>query len=145
MILKATGGGGGIGLEPCRDEAELAAAFARVERLAQASFASAGVYLERLVERARHVEVQIFGDGAGRVIALGDRDCSLQRRHQKVIEEAPAPGLPCASARMTEAAVAGLGRASALPLGGDGRVRLRRRAEASSSSRSTRGSRSSIR
>jgi urea carboxylase len=107
VMLKATGGGGGIGLEPCRDERELADAFARVERLARASFSSAGVFLERLVGRARHVEVQIFGDGEGRVIALGDRDCSLQRRHQKVIEEAPAPDLPAAvRERMARAAVA---------------------------------------
>ncbi|MGI8801030.1 MAG: urea carboxylase [Solirubrobacteraceae bacterium] len=113
VMLKATGGGGGIGLEPCRTAADLADSFARVGRLAGASFASAGVFVERLVERARHVEVQIFGDGGGRVVALGDRDCSLQRRRQKVIEEAPAPGLPPAvRARMAAAAVA-LGTASA--------------------------------
>jgi urea carboxylase len=94
VMLKATGGGGGIGMRACHDEAELADAWESVHRVAAASFSSAGVFLERLVERARHVEVQVFGDGRGRVLTLGDRDCSLQRRHQKVVEEAPAPGLP---------------------------------------------------
>ncbi|OQR61093.1 urea carboxylase [Streptomyces maremycinicus] len=94
VMLKATGGGGGIGMSACRSAAELAEAWERVQRVAAASFSSAGVFLERLVEHARHVEVQVFGDGAGRVVVLGDRDCSLQRRNQKVVEEAPAPGLP---------------------------------------------------
>jgi urea carboxylase len=94
VMVKATGGGGGIGLLACHDEGEVADAFARVERLAAANFAAGGVFLERFVPRARHVEVQVFGDGTGQVAVLGDRDCSLQRRHQKVIEEAPAPGLP---------------------------------------------------
>ncbi|MFF2851438.1 urea carboxylase [Streptomyces sp. NPDC058001] len=94
VMLKATGGGGGIGMSACHSPGDLAQAWERVHRVAAASFASAGVFLERLVERARHVEVQVFGDGEGRVVTLGDRDCSLQRRHQKVVEEAPAPGLP---------------------------------------------------
>ncbi|MFJ5262913.1 5-oxoprolinase/urea amidolyase family protein [Streptomyces sp. NPDC088387] len=94
VMLKATGGGGGIGMSACRDAGELTLAWERVQRVAAASFSSAGVFLERLVERARHVEVQVFGDGEGRVVTFGDRDCSLQRRHQKVVEEAPAPGLP---------------------------------------------------
>ncbi|MGW1668496.1 5-oxoprolinase/urea amidolyase family protein [Streptomyces sp. NPDC002324] len=94
VMLKATGGGGGIGMSACRSAAELTEAWERVQRVAAASFSSAGVYLERLVERARHVEVQVFGDGDGLVVTFGDRDCSLQRRHQKVVEEAPAPGLP---------------------------------------------------
>jgi urea carboxylase len=94
VMLKATGGGGGIGMRACHSPAELADAWDSVQRVAAASFSSAGVFLERLVERARHVEVQVFGDGRGRVLTLGDRDCSLQRRHQKVLEEAPAPGLP---------------------------------------------------
>ena len=94
VMLKATGGGGGIGLRACHDAAELAEAWQSVQRVASANFATAGVFLERLVEGARHVEVQVFGDGRGRVVALGDRDCSLQRRNQKVLEEAPAPGLP---------------------------------------------------
>ncbi|WP_329180544.1 urea carboxylase [Streptomyces sp. NBC_01477] len=96
VMLKATGGGGGIGMHACRSAEELAAAWEPVQRAAAAGFSSAGVFLERLVERARHVEVQVFGDGRGRVVTLGDRDCSLQRRHQKVLEEAPAPALPAA-------------------------------------------------
>ncbi|NNN32901.1 5-oxoprolinase/urea amidolyase family protein [Streptomyces sp. S3(2020)] len=94
VMLKATGGGGGIGMSACRSGDELADAWERVQRVAAASFSSAGVFLERLVEHARHVEVQVFGDGEGRVVTFGDRDCSLQRRNQKVLEEAPAPGLP---------------------------------------------------
>ncbi len=94
LMLKATGGGGGIGMAVCRNEAELTESYARVARLAGSSFGTAGVFVERYIEHARHVEVQIFGDGEGRVVSLGDRDCSLQRRHQKVLEEAPAPGLP---------------------------------------------------
>ncbi|MFZ3555094.1 urea carboxylase [Streptomyces sp. BH055] len=93
-MLKATGGGGGIGMQACHDADELADAWERVQRVAAASFSTSGVFLERLVERARHVEVQVFGDGQGRVVTFGDRDCSLQRRNQKVVEEAPAPGLP---------------------------------------------------
>ncbi|WP_334172191.1 urea carboxylase [Sinomonas sp.] len=94
LMLKATGGGGGIGMTVCRSEAELAESYDRVARLAASSFGTEGVFAERYVERARHVEVQVFGDGRGRVVSLGDRDCSLQRRHQKVLEEAPAPALP---------------------------------------------------
>ena len=104
-MVKATGGGGGIGLQACTDEAAVAEAFARVQRLAAANFGAGGVFLERLVRPARHVEVQVFGDGTGRVAVLGDRDCSLQRRNQKVIEESPAPGLPPAlRARLHESA-----------------------------------------
>lgn len=97
VMLKATGGGGGIGMAACRSAGELTEAWERVRRIAAASFSeqsSSGVFLERLVEPARHVEVQVFGDGRGHVVTLGDRDCSLQRRNQKVLEEAPAPGLP---------------------------------------------------
>ncbi|MEU0492400.1 urea carboxylase [Nocardiopsis sp. NPDC006139] len=93
VILKATSGGGGIGLRPCYDEAGLRAAFEQVERTARTHFGGGGVFLERFVSRARHIEVQVFGDGHGRVVTLGDRDCTLQRRNQKVVEEAPAPGL----------------------------------------------------
>ncbi|MEU3145214.1 MULTISPECIES: urea carboxylase [unclassified Streptomyces] len=94
VMLKATGGGGGIGMRVCAGPETLREAFGRVTRLARSSFGDGGVYLERYVDRARHVEVQVFGDGAGGVVVLGDRDCSLQRRNQKVLEEAPAPGLP---------------------------------------------------
>ncbi|WP_245665308.1 urea carboxylase [Nocardia sienata] len=94
VMLKAAGGGGGIGMAACAGPGELTDAYQRVIRLAQNNFGSTAVYLERFVARARHVEVQIFGDGRGRALSLGTRDCSLQRRNQKVIEEAPAPGLP---------------------------------------------------
>ncbi|WP_369370045.1 urea carboxylase [Promicromonospora sp. Populi] len=94
VMLKATAGGGGIGMRACRDADALASAWDAVRRTAAAGFGTADVFLERLVERARHIEVQVFGDGAGGVVTLGDRDCSLQRRNQKVVEEAPAPHLP---------------------------------------------------
>jgi urea carboxylase len=94
VMVKASAGGGGIGMAPCFSAPELAEAFGRVQRLADASFGAGGVFLERFVADARHVEVQVFGDGVGHVVVLGDRDCSLQRRHQKVLEEAPAPALP---------------------------------------------------
>ncbi|TDU02963.1 urea carboxylase [Streptomyces sp. 846.5] len=107
VMLKATGGGGGIGMRACHGPDELAEAWESVRRVAAASFSGAGMFLERLVEQARHVEVQVFGDGTGRVVTLGDRDCSLQRRNQKVIEEAPAPGLPDAvRAGLAESAAA---------------------------------------
>jgi urea carboxylase len=93
VMLKSTAGGGGIGMQLIRTAAELPAAFASVERLARNNFKQGGIFLEKYVERARHIEVQIFGDGAGHVVALGERDCSAQRRNQKVIEETPAPGL----------------------------------------------------
>ncbi len=81
VMLKGTAGGGGIGLQRCHDAAELAAAFERTQRLAARSFGNAGVFLERWIARGRHIEVQVFGDGKGRVLALGERDCSAQRRH----------------------------------------------------------------
>ena len=94
VMLKSTAGGGGIGLMRCADAAELTAAYDTVQRLAQNFFKDAGIFLERCIDDARHVEVQIFGDGNGNVAALGERDCSLQRRNQKVVEETPAPNLP---------------------------------------------------
>ena len=97
VILKATAGGGGIGMRVCEDEAGVTEAFAAVTRLAGSNFADGGVFLERYVRQARHIEVQVFGDGKGHVVALGERDCSLQRRNQKVIEETPAPHLPSAT------------------------------------------------
>jgi len=107
VMLKSTAGGGGIGLTRCADEAALVAAFAAVSRLAENFFKDGGVFLERFIDDARHVEVQIFGNGLGDVVALGERDCSLQRRNQKVVEETPAPNLPDATrARLLEAAAA---------------------------------------
>jgi urea carboxylase len=93
VMLKSTAGGGGIGMRLVRARGELSDAFGAVERLAQKNFSQGGVFLEKYIERARHIEVQIFGDGEGRVIALGERDCSVQRRNQKIVEETPAPGL----------------------------------------------------
>ncbi|GHC71966.1 urea carboxylase [Nocardiopsis terrae] len=94
VILKSTSGGGGIGLRPCFDEDSLRSAFDQVSRMARTHFGDGGVFVERFVAEARHIEVQVFGDGHGNVVTLGDRDCSLQRRNQKVVEEAPAPDLP---------------------------------------------------
>lgn len=106
VMLKSTAGGGGIGMRLVRNEAELDAAYEAVERLARTNFKDAGLFLEKFVERARHIEVQLFGDGRGHVVALGERDCSAQRRNQKVIEETPAPGLlPETRAALLEAAV----------------------------------------
>jgi urea carboxylase len=93
VMLKSTAGGGGIGMRLVWNAAELTDAFDSVGRMAQANFKDAGLFIEKYVEQARHIEVQVFGDGAGGVIALGERDCSVQRRNQKVIEETPAPGL----------------------------------------------------
>jgi urea carboxylase len=93
LMLKSTAGGGGIGMTVCRSEAEVKNAFDTVVHQATSNFGDGGVFLERFVESARHIEVQIFGDGKGRVVTLGERDCSAQRRNQKVIEETPAPGI----------------------------------------------------
>jgi urea carboxylase len=112
VMLKATAGGGGIGMRICENAAAVREAFASIVRLAGSNFANGGVYLERFVRRARHIEVQIFGDGAGRVVALGERDCSLQRRNQKVMEEAPAPHLPAGTRASVRDAALRLGRAA---------------------------------
>jgi urea carboxylase len=93
VMLKSSGGGGGIGMRVCHSAPQLTEAWDSVLRLSRANFGDSGVYLEKYVARARHIEVQIFGDGHGNVLALGERDCSAQRRHQKVLEETPAPGL----------------------------------------------------
>lgn len=111
VMLKATAGGGGIGMRLCWNDAELRDGLGSVQRLGAANFRDSGVYLEKFVERARHVEVQIFGDGHGHVIALGERDCSAQRRNQKVIEETPAPGLSDATRAAMAAAAIQLGEA----------------------------------
>jgi urea carboxylase len=111
VILKSTAGGGGIGMRVCRTPQELHDDYSTVARLGAANFGQSGVYLERFVEHGRHVEVQIFGDGAGTVIALGERDCSAQRRNQKVIEETPAPGLSPDVRRSLWDAAETLGRA----------------------------------
>jgi urea carboxylase len=93
VMLKSTAGGGGIGMKLCLDEPGLREAFVSVKRLSETAFKQSGIYLEKYVGIARHIEVQVFGDGLGKVVALGERDCSAQRRNQKVIEETPAPDL----------------------------------------------------
>ncbi|MFT6903363.1 MAG: urea carboxylase [Oleiphilaceae bacterium] len=94
VMLKSTAGGGGIGMQVCLDETELNQAFDSVKRLSANNFSNDGVFLEKYIAQARHIEVQVFGDGKGKALALGERDCSAQRRHQKVLEETPAPGIP---------------------------------------------------
>ena len=111
VMLKSTAGGGGIGMQQCASPADLSQAFETVKRLAANNFKDAGVFLEKFVAHARHIEVQLFGDGAGTVIALGERDCSVQRRNQKVIEETPAPGLTDAVRSQLAAAAVKLGTA----------------------------------
>ena len=107
VMLKSTAGGGGIGLTRCDDQAALVAAYESVKRLGESFFSDSGVFLECFIDNARHVEVQIFGDGQGQVIALGERDCSLQRRNQKVVEETPAPNLPASTRqKLLDASVA---------------------------------------
>lgn len=91
VMLKSTAGGGGIGMRVCEDESALQQAFESVSRLAKSNFNNGGVFLEKYIQQARHVEVQIFGNEYGEVTALGERDCSIQRRNQKVVEESPAP------------------------------------------------------
>ncbi len=106
VIVKAVAGGGGRGMRVVRDPATLEDALARASAEAQAAFGNGGVYLERLVEAPRHIEVQVVGDGTGAVVHLGERDCSIQRRHQKIVEIAPSPGLPAGLRdRITAAAV----------------------------------------
>ena len=106
VMVKAAAGGGGIGMSAATDPGSLRAAFETARSRAERFFGSPAVLLERYIERARHVEVQIIGLADGRVVALGERDCSVQRRHQKVAEETPSPGVtPELRARMLAAAV----------------------------------------
>ncbi|WP_053959486.1 urea carboxylase [Sulfobacillus thermosulfidooxidans] len=93
VMLKATAGGGGIGMQICHDQQELTGAFESISRVAALHFHNGGVFLEKYIPQARHIEVQIFGQATGEILTLGQRDCSLQRRNQKVVEESPAPGL----------------------------------------------------
>ncbi|MFJ5445510.1 urea carboxylase [Methylobacillus methanolivorans] len=110
VMLKSTAGGGGIGLTRCDSEEDLRNAYDSVKRMGEQFFSDSGVFLERFVDQARHVEVQLFGDGLGNVAALGERDCSLQRRNQKVVEETPAPNLPEATRKAMHQAAVELGK-----------------------------------
>jgi acetyl-CoA carboxylase biotin carboxylase subunit len=106
VMVKAAGGGGGIGMSAAHDEAELRKAYETARTRAERFFGNPDILLERFVERARHVEVQILGLADGTVIALGERDCSVQRRHQKIVEETPSPGVGAdLRTRMLEAAI----------------------------------------
>ena len=109
VMLKSTAGGGGIGLTRCDDADSLREAYEGVKRMGEQFFRDSGAFLERFVDQARHIEVQIFGDGKGNVVALGERDCSLQRRNQKVVEETPAPHLPAATREALHQAAVKLG------------------------------------
>jgi acetyl-CoA carboxylase biotin carboxylase subunit len=93
VIIKAAGGGGGRGMRVVREEATLLASIATTKAEAKAAFSNDMVYMEKFLENPRHVEIQVLSDGQGNAIHLGERDCSMQRRHQKVVEEAPAPGI----------------------------------------------------
>ncbi|WP_353614173.1 urea carboxylase [Mangrovibacter phragmitis] len=110
VMLKTTAGGGGIGLSCCETPEALSETWASVKRMGTQFFGDDGVFLERFIAKARHIEVQIFGDGKGHVVALGERDCSLQRRNQKVVEETPAPNLPQRTREALHAAAVALGK-----------------------------------
>jgi acetyl-CoA carboxylase biotin carboxylase subunit len=108
VMLKAAHGGGGIGMARVDAADALPKAYATAERRSLAAFGRSALYVERHLERPRHVEVQVFGDATGAVVHLHERECSIQRRHQKLVEESPAPGLPPATkSRLTDAAVRG--------------------------------------
>ena len=93
VIIKATAGGGGRGMKVAKNEKEIETAFLTARSEAKAAFGNDEVYIEKYLQKPRHIEVQVFGDGKGKAVHLGERDCSLQRRHQKVFEEAPGPSI----------------------------------------------------
>ncbi|MBN2071360.1 MAG: acetyl-CoA carboxylase biotin carboxylase subunit [Candidatus Krumholzibacteriota bacterium] len=93
VMIKAVAGGGGRGIRIARDRGELVELFHSAGKEAEAAFGDGGLYIEKFLENPRHIEVQIFGDGKGKAVDLGERECSIQRRHQKLIEESPSPGI----------------------------------------------------
>jgi acetyl-CoA carboxylase biotin carboxylase subunit len=93
VLLKATAGGGGKGMRICRQPHDIDQAFAAAQAEAKQAFGDAGLYLERYLERGRHIEIQFLGDRYGHAVHLGERECSVQRHHQKLIEESPSPAL----------------------------------------------------
>jgi acetyl-CoA carboxylase, biotin carboxylase subunit len=106
VLIKAAAGGGGKGMRVCRDESNLASAIQTASTEAEAAFKNASIYIEKFIDRPRHVEVQILADSHGEIVSCWDRDCTLQRRHQKLVEESPAPTVPAkVRARLSEAAV----------------------------------------
>jgi 3-methylcrotonyl-CoA carboxylase alpha subunit len=120
VLIKASAGGGGKGMRRVEKAEDFAAALASCQREAKASFGDDHVLVERYVLRPRHIEIQVFGDSHGQVIHLGERDCSVQRRHQKVLEESPAPGL--SAARRAEMGAAAVAAAKAVGYVGAGTV-----------------------
>src|SRR6185436_8667765 len=110
VLLKAVAGGGGKGMRLVANDDEITNAFQAARREAQKAFGDGGVYVEKYLERPRHIEIQVLADRHGRVVALGERECSIQRRHQKLIEEAPSPAVsPALRRRLSEAATAAAG------------------------------------
>src|SRR5213593_737777 len=118
VLLKAAAGGGGKGMRLVREERELASAFEAAQSEAQKAFGAGEVYVEKYLDRPRHVEIQVLADSFGRVVSLGERECSIQRRHQKLIEEAPSVAVtPALRRRMSEAATAAVGSVGYLGAG----------------------------
>ena len=106
VLIKAAAGGGGKGMRVCRDESTLANAIQTARNEAEAAFKNSSIYIEKFIDRPRHVEVQILADSHGEVVSCWDRDCTLQRRHQKLVEESPAPTVPIkVRTKLSEAAV----------------------------------------
>jgi acetyl/propionyl-CoA carboxylase alpha subunit len=114
LMIKAAAGGGGRGMRRVDRADDLVAALPAAAAEAASAFGAGAVYLERLISPARHIEVQLLGDASGRVVAVGERDCSLQRRHQKLVEEAPAPGLSIEQRRALHGLAARVGEAAGL-------------------------------
>ena len=111
IMIKAIAGGGGRGMRAVRKDGEIAEAFERCGAEAEAAFGNRTLYAERLIDRARHIEVQIVGDGAGGIVAFGERDCTVQRRNQKIVEMAPSPGLSADLRQQIIAAAVGMAKA----------------------------------